>query len=141
MDSRFVLVGPGRKQTMEEATKRTRGEIGYPEPGIKALGTLVGAPIRERLMNYAPIEEVSKADKCAMLFIMAENEEYGGNKDNGIKAYERAKGPKKQVTIPKISHYGVYKEAREQVQKLAVEWFDAHLKPERKPGDGTENRP
>ena len=44
MDSRFVLVGPGRKQTMEEATKRTRGEIGYPEPGIKAVGNLVGAP-------------------------------------------------------------------------------------------------
>ena len=61
MDSRFVLAGAGKKQTMDEATKRTRGEIGYPEPGIKAVGTLVGAPIRERLMNYAPIEEVSKA--------------------------------------------------------------------------------
>ena len=50
------------------------------------------------------------------------------NKDHGIKAHERAKGPKKLVTIPKITHYGVYREAREQCQKLAVEWFDTHLK-------------
>ena len=113
MDSRFVVRTPeDRKQTFKEATQRTRGEIGYPEPGVKALGTLKGAPIRERLMNYAPVEEVYKAARCAMLFIMAEKEEYGGNKDHGIKAYERAKGPKKLVTIPKISHYGVYREAR-----------------------------
>ena len=47
---------------------------------------------------------------------------------HGIKAHERAKGPKKLVTIPNITHYGVYREAREQCQKLAVEWFDTHLK-------------
>ena len=35
-----------------------------------------------------------------MLFILAEKEEYFNNKDHGIKAFERAKGPKKLVTIP-----------------------------------------
>jgi dienelactone hydrolase len=128
LDSRFVLLGPGRKQTLEEATKRARGEIGYPEAGAVTVGKLRGAPIRERLMLYAPVEDVDKAAGCAMLFIIAEKEELFNNKDHAIKAHERAKGPKKLVTIPNITHYGIYKEAREQAQNLAVEWFDAHLK-------------
>jgi hypothetical protein len=128
LDSRFVLLGPGRKQTLEEATKRSRGEIGYPQPGAVAVGKLRGAPIRERLMNYAPVEDADKAPHCAMLFIIAEKEELFDNKDHAVKAYERARGPRKLVTLPNISHYGIYKEGRQQAQRLAVEWFDAHLK-------------
>lgn len=127
MDSRFVLIGAGRKQTFAEATQRARGEIGYPQPGLKAVGNLRGAPIRERLMDFAPVEEAAKAPGCAMLFIIAEKEELFDNRDHGIKAYQRAKGPKKLVTIPNITHYGIYKEGRAQAQKLALEWFDEHL--------------
>src|SRR5262249_50820584 len=118
----------GRKQTLDEATRRARGEVGYPPPGAVTVGSLRGAPIRERLMHYAPVEEVDKAASCAMLFILAEKEELMDNKEHGVKAYERAKGRKKLVTIPKITHYGIYREAREQAQKLAVEWYDTHLK-------------
>ncbi|HWY86296.1 MAG TPA: alpha/beta fold hydrolase [Gemmataceae bacterium] len=132
MDSKFVLIGAGRKQTLDEATKRARGEIGYPEPGIKAVGNLRGAPIRERLMYYAPVEDADKAPGCAMLFIIAGKEELFDNRDHGIKAHQRAKGPKKLVTIPNITHYGIYNEARAQAQKLAIEWFDEHLKGELK---------
>jgi hypothetical protein len=63
-----------------------------------------------------------------MLFILAEKEELFDNRDHGVKAHARAKGPKKLVTIPNITHYGVYTEAREKAQKLAVDWFDEHLK-------------
>jgi pimeloyl-ACP methyl ester carboxylesterase len=128
MDSRFVLVGDARKQTMDEATKRTRGELGYPQPGAVAVGNLRGAPIRERLMNFAPVEDANKAPQCAMLFIIAEKEELFDNRDHGIKAHELAKGPKKLVTIPNITHYGIYNEARQQSQALAIEWFNTHLK-------------
>jgi dienelactone hydrolase len=128
LDSRFVLLGPGRKQTFDEATKRARGEIGYPEAGAVTVGKLRGAPIRERLMLYAPVDDVDKAPNCAMLFVVAEKEELFDNKDHAVKAHERAKGPKKLVTIPNITHYGVYKEARELAQNLAIEWFDTHLK-------------
>jgi dienelactone hydrolase len=128
LDSRWVMTGPLRLQTYFDATRRARGEIGYPEAGIVAVGNLHGAPIRERLMNYAPVEDVDRAPECAMLFVIAEKEELFDNRDHGIKAHERAQGPKKLVTIPGITHYGVYNEAREQVQKLAVEWFDEHLK-------------
>jgi hypothetical protein len=128
LDSRWVLVGPGRWQTLDEATKRSRGELGYPEPGAKVVGNLRGAPIRERLMNYAPVEDVEKAPACAMLFILAEKEELFDNRDHGIKAHERAKGPKKLVIIPNIKHYGIYNEARAEAQRLALEWYDTHLK-------------
>jgi hypothetical protein len=63
-----------------------------------------------------------------MLFIIAGKEELFDNRDHGIKAYQKAKGPKKLVTIPNITHYGIYGEARARAQKLAEEWFDAHLK-------------
>lgn len=126
LDSRWVTQGLGRGQTLSDATKRTRGEIGYPSPGTK-FGNLQGVPIRERLMNYAPVEDMDKCGKCATLFIVAEKEELFNNKDHGIKAFERAKGPKKLVTIPKITHYGIYKEARAEAQQLTIAWFDKHL--------------
>jgi dienelactone hydrolase len=128
MDSRFVMLGQGRRQTLDEATKRTRGELGYPPPSAVTVGSLRGAPVRERLMNYAPAEDADKADRCAMLFIIAEKEELFDNRDHGIKAHERAKGRKKLVTIPNITHYGIYNEAREQARKEAIAWFDEHLK-------------
>jgi uncharacterized protein len=128
MDSRFVLIGAGRGQTMQEATRRTRGELGYPPPGAVTVGSFRGAPIRERLMNYAPVEDADKAPQCAMLFIIAGKEELFDNRDHGIKAHERAKGPKKLITIPNITHYGIYNEAREQARKEAVAWFDEYLK-------------
>jgi dienelactone hydrolase len=133
LDSRWVAQGPAaRKVTLDQATKRARGEIDYPKAGAREIGNLRGAPIRERLMHYAPVEDVDKASGCAMLFILAEKEELFDNKDHGVKAHARARGPKKLVTIPKISHYGVYKEARPQAQKLAIEWYDTHLKGEGK---------
>ena len=80
------------------------------------------------MMRYAPVEDAGRAPKCAMMFVIAENEELFDNKDHGILAHQRAKGPKKLVTVPKIKHYGIYYEARKHAQKLAVEWFDEHLK-------------
>ena len=69
-----------------------------------------------------------------MLFVLAENEELFDNKDHGLKAFERARGPKMLIVIPKIKHYGIYREARKQAQKLAIDWFDVHLK-----ASGTDN--
>jgi hypothetical protein len=128
-DARWVTVTPeARAQTYREATQRTRGEIGYPPPGARVVGNLRGGPVRERMLDYSPVNDVERADACAMLFILAEKEELFDNKEHGLKAYERAKGPKRLVVIPKITHYGVYLEAREQAQQLALAWFNEHLK-------------
>ncbi|MGF1578396.1 MAG: alpha/beta hydrolase [Gemmataceae bacterium] len=127
LDSRWVMLGLGKFKTLAEATKRTRGQIGYPKPGAK-FGSLRGIPIRERLRNYAPVENMEKASRCAMLFIVAEKEELFDNKYHAVLAHKRAKGPKKLITIPNIKHYGIYKEARGKAQEIAIEWYDKHLK-------------
>ena len=129
LDSRFV--GADAKQleeTYAEATKRARGEIGYPAPRARVVGNLQGAPIREKLLRYAPVEDVANIKDCAMLFIVAEKEELFRNEEHAKLAYERAREPKKYVVIPGITHYGIYLQAREQANTLAVDWFDEHLK-------------
>ena len=128
MDSRFVVASDNaRAQTLKEATQRARGQLPYPEPGAVEVGALRGAPIRDKLMHYAPVELARQASHAALMFVIAENEELFDNRDHAIKAHAAATGVKKLVTLPGIKHYGIYREARERAQQLAVEWFDAHL--------------
>jgi len=112
----------------EEATKRAHGEIGYPPPRARVIGNLQGAPIREKLLGYAPVDDVPLIKKCAMLFVVAEKEELFDNAKHAKLAYDRAREPKKYVVIPGITHYGVYTTAREQTTKIEIEWYDQHLK-------------
>jgi hypothetical protein len=137
LDSRFVVEDPRQRElTYQEATRRARGELGYPPPGARVIGNLRGAPIREKLMHYAPVELADQAPGCAMLFLIAEREELFDNRQHAIAAYERARGPKKLITLPGITHYGVYLQARAKCQKLALEWFNEHLKSK----DATDNK-
>lgn len=117
------------KQAYEEATKRARGEIGYPPPFQKAIGNLIGAPVRDKLLRYAPVEDAAKMTNCAVLFIDAEKEELFDNKEHAHLAYTRMPGKdKKYVLVPGITHYGIYTAERERAIKLAIEWFDQYLK-------------
>jgi dienelactone hydrolase len=128
LDSRWVGSGLQRGVTLREATRMARGELGYPEPGAVVIGGLRGAPIRAKLLDYAPVEDAARAKQCAMLFVVAEKEELFRNEDNGRLAFERATGPKKYVVLPGITHYGVYREARPEATRIEIEWFDQHLK-------------
>lgn len=116
------------KLAYEEATKRARGELGYPAPRARVIGNLQGAPIRDKLLNYAPLEDAARLKNCAALFLVAEKEELFDNSLHAKAAYDRIPGPKKYVIMPGITHYGIYREARDQAIKLAIEWFDQHLK-------------
>ncbi|HLG17632.1 MAG TPA: alpha/beta fold hydrolase [Blastocatellia bacterium] len=116
------------KLAYEEATKRSRGEIGYPAPRARVIGNLQGGPIRDKLLLYAPVEDAAKLKGCAALFIVAEKEELFDNNDHAKAAYDRTPGPKKYVSVPGITHYGIYTSQREQAIKLAIEWFDQYLK-------------
>jgi len=128
LDARWSLthpeVGP---MVFKEGAARTRGKLDYPEPGVK-WGTLTGVPILEKLMRYAPIEDIGRTEHVAKLFILAENEELFDNREHGILAHTRATGVKKLVIIPGIKHYGIYNEKRLEAQQLAVDWFNTHLK-------------
>jgi uncharacterized protein len=129
-DSRWVAADAEQaKITYDEATRRARGEMGYPEPRAKVVGNLIGAPIRDKMLHYAPVEEAARVKDCAALFIVAEKEELFDNKDHAKLAYDRMRGAKKKyVSIPNIKHYGIYFEQRQQAINLAIEWFDQHLK-------------
>jgi dienelactone hydrolase len=118
----------GLTRAREDATRRARGELPYPEPGAREIGNLRGAPLREKFLLYAPIDDIAGIRGCAMLFIAAQNEELFDNRQHPQLAYERAAEPRKYVVIPGIAHYGIYGEARDQATRLAVEWFDLHLK-------------
>ena len=127
MDGRWVLGPQMRTMTFAAGAARTRGQIEHPRPREK-FGSLMGAPLIEKFIGYAPIEDIGRCGKCAKLFIIAEKEELFDNKDHAILAHERATGVKKLVSIPDIKHYGIYNEARGRAQQEAVAWFDEHLK-------------
>ncbi len=129
-DSHWIIADEAnRKMTYDEATQRARGEIGYPEPRLKAVGNLIGAPIRNKVMLYAPIDEAAKLKDCAALFLVADKEELFDNKDHAKLAYDRMPSKKKKyVNYPEITHYGIYRERRQEAIKEAVAWFDEHLK-------------
>jgi fermentation-respiration switch protein FrsA (DUF1100 family) len=91
------------------------------------IGSLIGAPVGSRMSRWWPNEAAREVTTPALV-IVAEGEELVDNKTNGIRAYERARGPKKLVSIPGIKHYGIYSEAREQAVDLAAQWFREHLK-------------
>ena len=128
MDGRWCLQSPQlRKITYDSGSARSRGAIEYPEPFAMFNG-MRGQPIWEKLMRYAPIEDIGRCNDCAKLFVVAENEELFDNREHAIAAYERANGIKKLVTVEGIRHYGIYNEKRQEAQRLAIDWFTKHLK-------------
>jgi dienelactone hydrolase len=133
----------GLARAQSDATRRARGEIGYPAPGVREVGNLRGAPVRESFLRYAPIDDIPAMRRCAMLIIDAEKEELFDLREQGELAFARAAEPKKRVVIPGITHYGIYTVAREQSIGLAIEWLDQHLKGERRiaPRSGKRGAP
>ena len=128
MDARWSIATPQlRNHVFQQGTARSRGEIGYPKPGEK-FNNMTGQPVWEKLMQYAPIEDIGRCERVAKLFIIAENEELFDNKDHAILAHDRATGIKKLITIKGIKHYGAYNEKRAEAQHLALDWFNEHLK-------------
>ena len=73
--------------------------------------------------------DIQENDEVALQFVLAENEEYGGN-PIAIRTYEQHDGPKNLVIIPDTGHYDIYRGAWQQAHELALAWFDQHLKGE-----------
>lgn len=109
------------------ATRRTRGELGYPPPRIREFN-LTGTAIHEKFLRYDP-NAVAHRVEAAALVIVAESEELYNNETQGKLAYERLTSPKAYEVIPDITHYAVYGAARERIVGLAIDWFDRFLKP------------
>ncbi len=131
LDGRWVLAtARDRELTYGESTRRAETDTPYPLPGAVAVAHLHGAPIRYQFASWFPVEDIDRIPNCAMQFVLAGKDELVDNKANGLRAYERAKGPKNLVTIPGILHYGIYylPAARDQARDLAIAWFDRYVK-------------
>ena len=131
MDGRTVVTDDaGRRRMYAEATAMARGRMDFPEPGVKAIENLRGAPVYSQFLIYDPVDDVNKAlaQNCAMQFLIAEKEELFDNREHGIKAYGLYNGPKNLVTVPGITHYGIYTTAFNRAHEFAQKWFDKYLK-------------
>jgi dipeptidyl aminopeptidase/acylaminoacyl peptidase len=112
----------------KEGTRRARGLIGYPKPGLVVVQGPRGAPISERFLRYSPARVMNLNPDCAIQVILAGNEELFDTKPTTA-AYDEFKGTKKKlVVIQGITHYDAYGKERAQVLQLAITWFDKNLK-------------
>jgi dipeptidyl aminopeptidase/acylaminoacyl peptidase len=120
------------KRMQQRATQQARGDIApvpqdYDSAGRPNWGYFNLAKMRD----YRP---VAMADRIAapLLIIDAENEELFDRRQNGGKVYEAVKAktqvPVQYHVIKGITHYGVYREGFGEASKLAVQWFNEHLK-------------
>jgi alpha-beta hydrolase superfamily lysophospholipase len=111
-----------------DGTKRARGELDYPKPGLVVVADLLGAPIAEHFIGYSPATTRQLATDCALQIVLAGKEQLFDVKPV-IAAFEKFPGAKKNlVTIPDIGHYDIYGTARDEADRLALAWFDKNLK-------------
>jgi pimeloyl-ACP methyl ester carboxylesterase len=111
-----------------DGTKRARGELGYPGPGLVVVSGLRGAPVSEHFLRYSPAQTLALAPDCAIQIVLAEKEELFDVRPV-VAAYESFKGSKKNlVTVPDAGHYDLYGKARDQARALSLAWFDKFLK-------------
>jgi dienelactone hydrolase len=123
-------------QANAAASRLATGQAPYPAERARAPqaqgsaqgGDLVGAPVGNKLMRWAPVEQANQVTAPA-LFVLAQNEELFSNTNNGQLACERVQGPRKMVMLPKITHYGVYGPEQTRAITAAIDWFDRYLKP------------
>jgi uncharacterized protein len=108
------------------ATRRARGEIGYPEPFVRE-NNLTGLPIEDKALRHSP-NRVADRVRVPTLFIVAEGEELFTNESQSLIAYALVDAPKEYLVIPDITHYGIYTVARDRAVGAAIEWFDRYLK-------------
>jgi pimeloyl-ACP methyl ester carboxylesterase len=112
----------------QQGTQRARGELSYPPPGVVAVLGLRGAPIAEHFLGFSPARSLSTASGCAVQLVLAGREELFDVRPV-IAAYDGLATPSKNlVIIPDIGHYDIYGKARSEADRLALAWFDKHLK-------------
>lgn len=134
MDSELVMARAyeaqgGTDYLHAQAIKRARGELppvpqGQPLPGLR------GTPILERVGVYRPIASAGNIN-AAILFLDVELEELFNPDENGKAVYDLIKDrtDAHYYRFEGITHYQIYSgEPYEQAVKMAIEWYDTHLK-------------
>lgn len=124
-----VLTGQGGAATIDAllASPQTRAFFAEALKAVPEIYSEVPWASAEKTLEYRPIDVVDRIAPRALLLIGAEKDDlckFDGYRD----LYERAREPKKLVGLP-ITHYEIYQpEWVEKSAKLALEWYDRHLK-------------
>jgi dipeptidyl aminopeptidase/acylaminoacyl peptidase len=132
-------MGGGRRPAADQyafnlATKQARGEI---EPVPFETGKMMGKMAVYQQMRVNPVKtlgysaiEAAEKIRAPMIILDAENEELMDRHQNGERVAEILKShnvPVDYRVIKGITHYGVYREAFEEVTRLELDWFTKHL--------------
>jgi dienelactone hydrolase len=115
-------------QANAAASRLATGQAPYPAERERAVGAFVGAPVGNKVVRWAPVEQANQVTAPA-LFVLAQKEELFSNTNNGQLACERVMGPRKMVMLAKITHYDIYGAERTRAVTAAIDWFDRYLKP------------
>jgi dipeptidyl aminopeptidase/acylaminoacyl peptidase len=124
-----VLTGKGAGATCDVllASPQTRAFFAEALKALPELYCEIPWASAEKTMEYRPIDVVDRIAPRALLLIGAEKDDlckFEGYRD----LYERARQPKKLVGLP-ITHYEIYTpEWVAKSARLAIEWYDQHLK-------------
>jgi hypothetical protein len=126
--SRQMLPG-GLEEAHRQQIQRVRGEIEPVPQTTDAVPGLRGVPYFSRMALYSP-RAFAHLVKVPVLIIDGEKEELMDIREHGqrVAAILKENGvPVKYHVIPDITHYGVYREARDEALAMQIEWFKEHL--------------
>jgi len=124
------MVPGGLEEAHQQQIQRVRGEIEPVPQTIEAAAGLTGVPYLSRMAAYSP-KAVAHRVTAPALIIDAENEELMNRREHGevvAGILEKNGVPVSYHVIPGITHYGIYREAREQALQMEIDWFNKHLK-------------
>jgi pimeloyl-ACP methyl ester carboxylesterase len=112
-----------------DGTKRTRGELEYPKPGLVVVSGLLGAPIAEHFIRYSPAQTLMARTRLRRAGSCLPARRSCSTPALSSRLTKTSGAPKKNlVTIPDIGHYDIYGKAHDEADRLALAWFDKNLK-------------
>jgi dienelactone hydrolase len=125
-----VLGKEALKKGQERATQQARGDIAPIPQDYDSVPKLRGYANFAKMVGYNAVTAAA-AVKVPILFIDAEKEELFDRLQHGKKAHDIIAAnnvPTRYHVVKGITHYGIYREAFEEATRVALDWFQKHLK-------------
>jgi acetyl esterase/lipase len=120
----------GADEVRRQRIQRARGEIEPVPQSVPAAPGLRGVPYYAKMASYSP-RAVAHLSKAPALILDAEKEELFDIRTNGQRVAEILKEngvPVRYHVVAGITHYQIYREKRDEALRMAIEWYDEHLK-------------
>jgi len=127
MDGSWANYYPDRK-AYQRSIQRARGEIDPVPQGVNKMGNLKGTAYMSRIAKYSPVKFAGQM-KAPLFILVASGDELIDNSQHGQRVYNLVKDnvPAKYEVF-EGTHFEIYTRGRMDAIRMAVEWFDEHLK-------------